>query len=200
MFYAHKVIVQSDKTREIYIEELQKYEKEHDCKGAFGDIKAKIVAGGSPKFDKVMEAKIEDFVVPEEWNRLIENPDGSRKKVMLYNTTIESMLQNTEKMLDKIEDTLKVFRDNPEVVLLWRPHPILKATLKSMRNEFFERYEQIEKDYIDGGWGIYDDTSDMYRAITLSDAYYGDWSSVVELYKRTGKPIMIQNVNIIDGV
>ncbi|MBR6637837.1 MAG: CDP-glycerol glycerophosphotransferase family protein [Lachnospiraceae bacterium] len=200
VFYAHKVIVQSEKTREIYIEELQKYEKEHDCKGAFGDIKAKIVAGGSPKFDKVMEAKIEDFVVPEEWNRLIENPDGSRKKVMLYNTTIESMLQNTEKMLDKIEDTLKVFRDNPEVVLLWRPHPILKATLKSMRNEFFERYEQIEKDYIDGGWGIYDDTSDMYRAITLSDAYYGDWSSVVELYKRTGKPIMIQNVNILDGV
>ena len=200
VFYAHKVIVQSEKTREIYIEELQKYEKEHDCKGAFGNIKEKIVAGGSPKFDKVMEAKLEDFNIPEEWNRLIENPDGSRKKVMLYNTTIESMLQNTEKMLDKIEDTLKVFKDNPAVVLLWRPHPILKATLKSMRNEFFERYEQIEKGYIDGGWGIYDDTSDMYRAITLSDAYYGDWSSVVELYKRTGKPIMIQNVNIIDGV
>ena len=197
VFYAHKVIVQSEKTREIYIEELQKYEKEHDCKGAFGNIKEKIVAGGSPKFDKVMEAKLEDFNIPEEWNRLIENPDGSRKKVMLYNTTIESMLQNTEKMLDKIEDVLKVFKDNPEVVLLWRPHPILKATLKSMRNEFFERYEQIEKEYIDGGWGIYDDTSDMYRAITLSDAYYGDWSSVVELYKRTGKPIMIQNVNVL---
>lgn len=200
VFYAHKVIVQSEKTREIYIEELQKYEKEHDCKGAFGDIKAKIVAGGSPKFDKVMEAKLEDFDIPEEWKQLVENPDGSRKKVMLYNTTIESMLQNTEKMLDKIEDTLKVFKNNPEVVLLWRPHPILKATLKSMRNEFLERYEQIEKDYIDGGWGIYDDTSDMYRAITMSDAYYGDWSSVVELYKRTGKPIMIQNVNILDGV
>lgn len=200
VFYAHKVIVQSEKTREIYIEELQKYEKEHDCKGAFGNIKEKIVAGGSPKFDKVMEAKLEDFDIPEEWNRLIENADGSRKKVMLYNTTIESMLQNTEKMLDKIEDTLKVFKENPEVVLLWRPHPILKATLKSMRNDFFERYEQIEKDYIYGGWGIYDDTSDMYRAITLSDAYYGDWSSVVELYKRTGKPIMIQNVNAVSSL
>lgn len=196
VFYAHKVIVQSEKTREIYIEELQKYEKEHDCKGVFGDIKAKIIAGGSPKFDKVMEAKLEDFDVPEEWKRLIENSDGSRKKVLLYNTTIESMLRNTEKMLDKIEDVLKVFRDNPKVVLLWRPHPILKTTLKSMRSEFFERYEQIEKKYIDGGWGIYDDTSDMYRAITLSDAYYGDWSSMVELYKRTGKLIMIQNVNI----
>ena len=28
----------------------------------------------------------------------------------------------------------------------------------------------------------------------LSDAYYGDKSSVVELYMKTGKPIMMQNV------
>lgn len=199
VFYAHKVIVQSEKTREIYIEELLKYEKEHDCKGAIGNIREKIVAGGSPKFDKVMEARLEDFNIPEEWSRFIENPDGSRKKVILYNTTIESMLVDTNKMLDKIEDSLKVFMSNPEVVLLWRPHPLLKATLKSMRWEYYERYEQIERKYISEGRGIYDDTSDMYRAITLSDAYYGDWSSVVELYKRTGKPIMIQNMNIMDG-
>jgi len=199
VFYAHKVIVQSEKTRDIYIEELLKYEKEHDCKGALGNIKEKIVAGGSPKFDKVMEAKREDFDIPEKWNRFIVNSDGSRKKVVLYNTTIESMLVDTNKMLDKIEDSLKVFKDNQEVVLLWRPHPLLKATLKSMRWEHYERYEQIESKYVSEGWGIYDDTSDVYRAITLSDAYYGDWSSVVELYKRTGKPIMIQNMNVIDG-
>lgn len=46
------------------------------------------------------------------------------------------------------------------------------------------------------GWGIYDDTPDIDRAIALSDAYYGDMSSVVELYKVTGKPIMIQNLEI----
>ena len=41
--------------------------------------------------------------------------------------------------------------------------------------------------------GIFDDTVDIDRAILLSDAYYGDMSSVVTLYKTTGKPIMIQN-------
>lgn len=194
VLYAHKVIVQSEKTREIYIEELHKYEEENNCKGALGNIEEKIVAGGSPKFDKVMSAKLEDFEIPEEWNRLIIKPDGSRKKVILYNTTIESMLVDTERMLDKIEDSLKVFRDNPEVVLLWRPHPLLKETLKSMRRIFFDRYERIEREYVQGGWGIYDDSAEVYRAITLSDAYYGDWSSVVELYKNSNKPILIQNI------
>ena len=37
------------------------------------------------------------------------------------------------------------------------------------------------------------------RAIAFSDAYYGDQSSVVELYKKTGKPIMIQNVDILQN-
>lgn len=44
--------------------------------------------------------------------------------------------------------------------------------------------------------GIYDDISDMYAAIAVSDGYYGDGSSVVQLYRQTGKPVMIQNVEI----
>ena len=34
----------------------------------------------------------------------------------------------------------------------------------------------------------------MYRAMTLSDMYYGDWSSVVTHYRLMGKPVMIQRV------
>lgn len=42
------------------------------------------------------------------------------------------------------------------------------------------------------GTFILDLSSDLHRAIAISDAYYGDPSSVVELYKKTGKPIMIR--------
>jgi len=38
----------------------------------------------------------------------------------------------------------------------------------------------------------------MDRAVVLSDAYYGDFSSVVQVYQKTGKPVMIQNADIID--
>lgn len=196
VMYAHKVIVQSEKVREIYIDEFHKLEEEFKCRDAFGVIEEKIIVGGSPKFDKVMEAKLEDFDIPESWDKLIVKKDGKRKRVILYNTTIKPMLTNPEGMLKKIENVFKTFKANPEVVLLWRPHPLLKTSLKSMRKEYSDFYERLENKYISEGWGIYDNTADMYRAITLSDAYYGDNSSVVELYKRTGKPIMLQNINV----
>ena len=47
------------------------------------------------------------------------------------------------------------------------------------------------------GWGIYDDTAELDRAVVLSDAYYGDKSSVVQVYQETGKPLMIQNVEVL---
>ena len=46
-------------------------------------------------------------------------------------------------------------------------------------------------------WKLLIDTADLHRAIALSDAYYGDWSSVVSLYEKTGKPILIQNADIV---
>ena len=51
--------------------------------------------------------------------------------------------------------------------------------------------------YKEEGWGIYDDTADMDRAVVLGDAYYGDGSSIVALYQQIGKPVMEQNVDII---
>ena len=53
---------------------------------------------------------------------------------------------------------------------------------------------EIVQGYQRAEWGIYDDSVNMERAIAISDAYYGDWSSLVCLYRETGKPIMIQNI------
>ena len=59
----------------------------------------------------------------------------------------------------------------------------LGESIESILNQTFQDFELLL---------IYDDSSDLNRAITLSDAYYGDLSSVVHLYLKTGKPIMIQ--------
>jgi CDP-glycerol glycerophosphotransferase (TagB/SpsB family) len=102
-------------------------------------------------------------------------------------------------MIEKICNVLNVFLKNKdEVVLLWRPHPLMRATIQSMRPHLQENYESILNQYIAGGWGIYDDTSDLERAILISDAYYGDSSSVVQLYRTTNKPVMIQNVDVME--
>ena len=81
--------------------------------------------------------------------------------------------------------------------MLWRPHPLIQATIKSMRPQLWREYSEIVREYRAGGWGIYDDTPDMNRAVAVSDAYYGDQSSIVQLYERTGKIIKFQNVDLI---
>ena len=102
-------------------------------------------------------------------------------------------------MNTKIKDVLRVFKENQEeVALLWRPHPLIEATIKSVRTRLWDEYKEIVDTYRREGWGIYDDTVELDRAIAVSDGYYGDWSSIVTLYRETGKPIMIQNVEI-DG-
>lgn len=68
----------------------------------------------------------------------------------------------------------------------------MESTLLSMRPDLYETYQNLKQWYIGEHIGIFDDTPDMYPAIGLSDAYYGDWSSLVWLYKQTEKPIMIQ--------
>ena len=128
---------------------------------------------------------------------MIRKADGSERKVVFYNTTIESLLKIENKALDKIEDTIRLFEGMQDVALLWRPHPLLESTMKSMRPALLGRYRAIVDRYRAEKKGIFDDTADLERAIAITDAYYGDMSSVVELYKSTGKPVMIQNYQIL---
>ena len=196
---ADKVIVQSENMRQIYINE---YAKVIEAAGGLVDrkqLEKKFLGTGSPKFDKVLNARKEDLEIPEEWLKIIQKPDGNWKKIIFYNTSVTALLQHGEKMLEKMKDVFRIFKENRnKVALLWRPHPLIKTTIESMKPELWEEYEKIVEQYKEEGWGIYDDTADMDRAVVLSDGYYGDWSSLVQLYQKTGKPAMIQDVNVVE--
>lgn len=189
--YADKVIVQSKEWRQVYIDVMTQTMGK-DTRQIWEN---KILALGSPKMDKVYATGRDDIEIPEEWLKIIEKPDGSWKKIIFYNTSVSALLQHSEKMLEKMEDVFRIFRENQdEIALLWRPHPLIKATIESMRPQLWMEYEKTVKTYIEEGWGIYDDTADMNRAIALSDAYYGDPSSIVKMYEETRKLILIQTV------
>ncbi len=152
--YADKVIVQSEKMKQVYVNEYLKAAKENGLTGIHLDrryLEQKFLGLGSPK-------------------------------------------------VDRIENALKVFKEEQEeAVLLWRPHPLLENTLGSMRAGLLKRYQDLKKQFIREGWGIYDDTVELDRAIALSDAYYGDGSSVAQLFRAVGKPVLIQNVEVLTG-
>jgi len=199
--YADQVIVQSENMRQIYINEYIKAAKEMGLSGEHVDRKSlekKFLGTGSPKIDKVLNTRKEDLEIPAEWLRIIEKPDGSWKKIVFYNTSVSALLQHSEKMLRKMESVFEIFKENrDEVALLWRPHPLIQATIESMRPQLWEGYQEIRDRYVAEGWGIYDDTADLDRAVALSDAYYGDYSSVAQLFTLTGKETMIQHPLVI---
>ena len=185
---ADLVFVQSEEMRQAYIDVLVESTNISDK----GFWEKRILGTGSPKIDKVITSRREDFEMPEKWRKLVEG-----KKVILYNTSVSATLQYSDKVCDKLRYVFDIFRNRDDVVLWWRPHPLMEATFHSMRPQFEEEYLSLERQYIDEGWGIYDDTSDLHRAIAWSDAYYGDMSSVVSLYGKTGKPIMVESMAIV---
>ncbi|MGN1049233.1 MAG: hypothetical protein ACI4P9_01730, partial [Selenomonadaceae bacterium] len=141
----------------------------------------------------------EKYKIPYEWQNKIIKSSGELKKVILYGTGLTEMLKSGDKLLDKIENTLEFFKSKTEsVILLWRPHPLIMPTLNAMMPELSQRYAYIVNKYKDEDWGIYDDTADLHRAIVLSDAYYGDGSSVTRLFQEMKKPVMLENVNVIN--
>ena len=197
VIHADKVIVQSEKMRQAYIKIMTKYAGE-STRSVWED---KILGLGSPKFDKVTNTDKEDVEIPVEWLRIIQKTDGSWKKVMLYNTSVSALLEYNEEMLLKMQDVFEIFKENrEEIALLWRPHPLIKATIESMRPQLWESYQKLVQKYQTEGWGIYDDTADLARAIAISDAYYGDPSSVVQLCQKKGIPVMIQNPEILKDI
>lgn len=196
--WADKVIVQSEKMRQIYINEYIKAATECGFQGEQIDrkkLEQKILGIGSPKLDKMHNTDKRNLNIPDEWLKVIKKTDGTWKKIIFYNTSISALLRCDEKMIEKMKSVFRIFKEEQETVtLLWRPHPLIPATIKSMRPALWVKYEQLVQEYKNEGWGIYDDSANMDCAIMLSDAYYGDRSSVVQIYQKTGKPVMIQNV------
>lgn len=161
----------------------------------------RILGIGSPKFDKVQQVIQQEQKLPETWRNIVEKPHGQRKKILFYNTSVSTLLEYREQMIDKMREVFKILKDHKdEIALLWRPHPLIQATIESMQPLLWESYRRLVEEYKEGGWGIYDDTADLERAIALSDAYYGDWSSVVQLCHKAGLPVMIQSITQDGGM
>lgn len=193
---AHKIIVESEEVRDVYIQEYK------DAFGSqLGSVEKKFIALGSPKYDKVAATKLEEYELPEEWEKVIVRNDGKRKKVVLYNTSVVAMLHDSKRYMEKMRSVFNVFENRNDVVLLWRPHPLMQQTIYRMRPQLLEEYLQIVEDYKNLNASdkahnnfIYDSSEDLHRAIAVSDAYFGDKSSVAKLYQKVGKPVFYQNI------
>lgn len=152
----------------------------------------KILPLGSPKIDRMLWME-ENYTLPEEWSNRIRG-----RKTVLYNVGLNSLLQNKFQTILKMIYVFNYFKQHQDVVLWWRPHPLIKSTLKTMCPEFLGAYEALESKFIFEKIGIYDVTSDSNRAIAATDAFIGDYSSMCGLYGVVGKPIYLMDTYSMD--
>lgn len=147
----------------------------------------KILALGSPKFDRIIQKISNTDLIPDSWKIIL---DG--KKAVMLNTSINCFLSSGEIMLEKIGKVFKVFEMRKDVILIWRPHPLMEATISSMRPELKASYDKLMIYFKQNKIGILDNTPDITNTVAISDAYIGEnSSSVVNLFEVAGKPVFI---------
>lgn len=138
--------------------------------------------------------------LPEEWLNKIYAMDSNgeivRKPVLLYYLAVDKLLFNSAHVVDKIKRTLDTYKEQSDVVIWWLPSISVDDIAGSIMDfvpETLEGYKKLVGEYIAQNLGIYDDSGDILRALTMSDAYYGDEGMLVPMYTKMGKPVMIQD-------
>ena len=145
----------------------------------------RVLPFGSPKFDKVIQLNNAGVTPPKEWNI-----DTSDKKKLLLNTTLTDFLESGEKLMAKLHMFFEKVAVMDNVVVIWRPHPLLEGAIKAMRPQFVEKFQQLMDYFNENHVGVLDRTADVSRAVAATDAYIGShYSSIMGLFEVCNKPV-----------
>lgn len=173
---------------------LQSEYAKRSCKGTY--YYDRILPFGSSKFDMIINKCNKGVEMPEEWKEIL----GNRKTLML-NTSINDLLRSNEATISKLEYFFDLIKKNKDLAVIWRPHPLLESTFRSMRPEMLERYEKLKQSFIDEKVGVLDTTPEIANTVAIADGYIGAGaSSVINLFGAAGKPVFIFNNTLREPV
>lgn len=161
-----------------YIFVNSKEEKEEFLKtwNKYGiDMTDRCFATGSPKIDALEEKK----EIPFDWRSRI------CRRVTLVCNSIIPFMQDPVGKINKYRDIVWNELANGRMVI-FRPHPLMDETISTrlpqIKDSWYELLDWIANDC------IIDDCYDLATDISCSDFMYSDGSSVIEVWKETGKP------------
>lgn len=196
-FYADYVITQSEQYKKFFEQLMYNYKRTND---EFNDLISsydngnKFIVLGNPKYDKIRGLIKSEYPLRDDWKEKLFDESGNRKFTILLDTTLEIFLEKREKMLDKIVDIIAFFEKNDYLALIWRPHPLIKPTLRNMCPELIPTYVKLVDRCKNLNNCIFDDTNDMHTAMAWSDAFMGKYGSMIELYRVTKKPTIMLEI------
>lgn len=196
-FYADYVITQSEwykKRFEQLVDDYKKKDDEINDLIVSYDNGNKFLVLGNPKYDKIRSLNEYEYPLKDDWEEKLFDESDNKRFTILLDTTLEILLKQREKMLDKIVDIIAFFEKNDYLALIWRPHPLIKPTLRKMCPELIPTYVKLVDRCKNLNNCIFDDTNDMHTAIAWSDAFMGKYGSMIELYRVTKKPTIMLEV------
>lgn len=183
VIHADKVLVQSEKVKQIYIDH--------------GVAREKLIALGSPKVDAVVEKLRKRPDYPEGWEERLKG-----RKVFLVNTHLSYFIKGYVYAMENPgkpdfakwshEKVLEQLLNREGVAMIWRPHPLLKTTLKS-RNlyESLAYVEELEERVRKSNNAVVDEFGEYDVSFGLSDALVTTYSSLIAEFMITEKPVYV---------
>ena len=143
------------------------------------DFNGRCFGYGSAKLDTVRDLQ---KVIPDEWSGII----GDRSVTLICTSLGPFLMDPVQHMRHYQMHASNEIGNNRAVV--FRPHPLMRTTIKSMIPWAAERYEKLiawmeTRDHI-----IVDESEYLERAIAAADRLISDMSSVVVMWQETGRP------------
>lgn len=185
---ADLIICQSKRVKQIY-EEL-------------GYPSSMLMDVGSPKIDAIVNRHVTYGEIPKEWHEKIGN-----KKVFLLNTHLSyfpTSSQNTGKTGDYAvrfhNEIANAFLNRDDCALIWRPHPLLKNMLEGRFPQCLKYVNNFEKRIREASNGLIDEMGDYSISFACSDALVSTWSSLINEYMITKKPVMVFQTQLQDAI
>ncbi len=166
------------------------------------EVKTTVKVMSSKELDAFAEQAKE--ILPTDWWKKIyqvdDNGEIKRKKVVLYGTSLDGILCHNEMAIEKLKHVFRIFKKQEDVVLWWFPCMLEGKTVQpiaGMIPELLAEYKEVVREYRKEDWGIYDESGDIARALTMGDTFYGDKGLLFSYFRQTGKPVMCQNYDIV---
>lgn len=179
--YADRVIVQSERMRDTYIEFLTNWAGENT----------------KEKWEKKIISE-ETAAAEGIYCSASRTTKGKQdRKTILYYTSASILLEHGKSAVDKLQDVFRIFSEQKEQVeLLWWADPLIEKVVPEEDPALYEEYRAIAESFTKDRIGRLFDMSDEMAVFSECDAYYGDPCRIVPRFLAAGLPVMIQDVEI----
>lgn len=149
---------------------------------ANGNAPEKIAVLGNPKFDYILN-HVKDCRIPNEWESRLRG-----RKVFLICNSVGPFLEN-KNTTEQYDALIGWLIHACHAAVIYRPHPLLEATILSMRPQQYGQYMELIQKYQKYEAFILDTMEDAVPSVCASDGMIGDYSSLCFSYAATGRPV-----------